>query len=171
MAFRFIDDEELPASRLNKIDDEPWKNINNTADTQAKGKDTYNSETSSVVDNNAASCSEDEDLLCQKRSVLAKNSKGMDLYPKQTTISGGVLHLWRWRLDCCEESDEFWENIVSRYGRSRDRGPSNCRKQVDFFKFWETEVFSYQTLYKSQEKRKESWKRRKPWYRYFYFYF
>ena len=92
MAFRFIDDEELPASRLNKIDDEPWKNINNTADTQAKGKATYNSETSSVVDNNAASCSEDEDLLCQKTSVLAKNSKGMDLCPKQTTISGGVLH-------------------------------------------------------------------------------
>ncbi|XP_044166630.1 DNA excision repair protein ERCC-6-like 2 isoform X4 [Acropora millepora] len=74
MASQFIDDEELPASRLNKMVDEPWKNINNTADTRAKGKDT-----SSVVNNNAASWSEGEDLLCQKRSVLANNSKGMDL--------------------------------------------------------------------------------------------
>ena len=79
MASQFIDDEELPASRLNKMDDEPRKNISNTADIRAKGIDTYNGETSSVVDNNAASWREDEDLLCQKRSVLANNSKGMDL--------------------------------------------------------------------------------------------
>lgn len=79
MASQFIDDEELPASRLNKMDDEPWKNFNNRANTQTKGIDTYSGETSRVVDNNAASWSEDEDFLCQKRSILAKNSKGTDL--------------------------------------------------------------------------------------------